>query len=106
LILESPFTSIASVARSHFPYNLFPVSLLLVDKFDNATKIKRVDSPLLITHGTEDTIVDKNESNKLFEQANMPKELYFIEGADHNNIQYYNPEKYWSRIAEWMEALK
>ena len=105
LILESPFSSIASVARSHFPYNLFPVSLMLMDKFDNATKIKRVHSPLLITHGTEDTIVDKKESKKLFEQANMPKELYFIEGADHNNIQYYNPEKYWSRIAGWLEAL-
>ena len=105
LILESPFTSIASVARSHFPYNFFPVSLLLMDKFDNATKIKRVDSPLLITHGTEDTIVDKREGEKLFKQANMPKELYFIEGADHNNMQYYNPQKYWTTIAEWLEGL-
>ena len=105
LILESPFTSIASVARSHFPYNLFPVSLLLMDKFDNATKIKRVHSPLLITHGTEDSIVDKEESKKLFKQANMPKELYLIEGADHNNIQYYNPQKYWTTIAGWLEDL-
>ena len=39
LILESPFTSIASVARSHFPYKFFPVNLLLLDKFDNAAKI-------------------------------------------------------------------
>ena len=106
LILESPFTSIASVARSHFPYNFFPVSLLLLDKFDNFTKIKQVTSPLLITHGTDDTIVDKKESEKLFKQASMPKELYFIEGADHNNIQYYNPEKYWSRIAGWLEDLR
>jgi hypothetical protein len=106
LILESPFTSIASVARSHFPYNFFPVSLLLMDKFDNATKIKSVNSPLLITHGTEDSIVDTKESNKLFKQANMPKELYLIEGADHNNIQYYNPQKYWARIAGWLEDLR
>jgi len=106
LILESPFTSIASVARSHFPYNFFPVSLLLVDKFDNGAKIMRVNSPLLITHGTEDSIVDKEESKKLFKQANMPKELYLIEGADHNNIQYYNPQKYWATIAEWLEGLR
>ncbi|TNF53889.1 alpha/beta hydrolase [bacterium] len=106
LILESPFTSIASVARSHFPYKFFPVSLLLIDKFDNASKIHSVDSPLLITHGTEDTIVNKKEGEKLFKKANMPKELYLIEGADHNDIQYYNPQNYWATIAEWLEGLK
>jgi fermentation-respiration switch protein FrsA (DUF1100 family) len=106
LILESPFTSIASVARSHFPYKFFPVNLLLIDKFDNAAKIHRVNSPLLITHGTEDTIVNKEEGEKLFKQANMPKKLYLIEGADHNNIQYYNPQKYWETIAEWLANLK
>ena len=106
LILESPFTSIASVARSHFPYKFFPVNLLLIDKFDNAAKIQRVESPLLITHGTEDTIVDKKEGEKLYKQANMPKELYLIEGADHNNIQYYNPQNYWAKIEEWLESLK
>jgi fermentation-respiration switch protein FrsA (DUF1100 family) len=79
---------------------------LLIDKFDNAAKIHRVESPLLITHGTEDTIVDKKEGEKLYKQANMPKELYLIEGADHNNIQYYNPENYWAKIEEWLEGLK
>lgn len=106
LILESPFTSLASVAGSHFPYKFFPVSLLLIDKFDNAAKIHQVDSPLLITHGTEDRIVDKKEGEKLFKQANMPKELYLIEGADHNNIQNYNAPTYWTTIAEWLEDLK
>ena len=106
LILESPFTSIASVARSHFPYKFFPVNLLLIDKFDNAAKIHRVDSPLLITHGTEDTIVDKKEGEKLFKQANMPKQLYLIEGADHNNMQYFNPQNYWETIAQWLGNLK
>ena len=106
LILESPFTSIASVAGSHFPYKLFPVSLLLIDRFDNAAKIHSVDSPLLITHGAEDKIVDKKEGEKLFKQANMPKELYLIEGAGHNTIQYYNPQKYWEKIAKWLINLK
>jgi fermentation-respiration switch protein FrsA (DUF1100 family) len=105
VLLESAFTSIASVARSHFPYNCFPVSLMLMDTFDNSTKISKIQSPLLITHGTEDTIVDKREGEKLFEQANMPKELYLIEGADHNNIQFYNPQSYWATVSAWLEGL-
>jgi fermentation-respiration switch protein FrsA (DUF1100 family) len=105
LILESAFTSIVSVARSHFPYNCFPVSLMLLDTYDNSTKISEIHSPVFIRHGTEDTIIDKREGEKLFEQANMPKELYLIEGADHNNMHFHNPQSYWTTIAAWLEGL-
>ena len=103
LMLESSFTSLVSVARSHFPYNCFPVSLMLMDTYDNSTKISKIDSPVFIRHGTEDTIVDKREGEKLFEQATMPKELYFIEGADHNNMHLH--PSYWTTIAAWLEGL-
>ena len=106
LILESPFTSIASIAGSHFPYMLFPVRLLAVDKFDNAAKISKINVPLLIIHGTEDTIVDTREGKRLFQLANIPKELFLIEGADHNNIQYYNPQNYWTTVGGWLEGLQ
>ena len=105
LILESAFTSIVAVARSHFPYNCFPVSLMLMDRFDNSTKISAIHSPVFIRHGTEDTIIDKREGEKLFERANMPKELYLIEGADHNNMHVHNPPSYWATIAAWLEGL-
>ena len=105
LILESAFTSIVAVARSHFPYNCFPVSLMLMDTFDNSTKISEIHSPVFIRHGTEDTIIDKREGEKLFERANMPKELYLIEGADHNNMHAHNPRDYWTTIADWLEGL-
>ena len=105
LILESAFTSIVAVARSHFPYNCFPVSLMLLDRFDNSTKIPEIDAPVLIRHGTEDTIIDKREGEKLFELANMPKKLYLIEGADHNDMHLHNPQNYWKSIAIWLEKL-
>lgn len=104
LIVESGFTSLASVARSHFPYNCFPVSLMLRDRFDNSTKIAAIHVPLLITHGTEDSIVDRREGERLFELANRPKELYLVEGADHNTMQSSSPG-YWARVAAWLEDL-
>ncbi|MBW2552662.1 MAG: alpha/beta hydrolase [Deltaproteobacteria bacterium] len=105
LILETPFSSIASVARSHFPYNCFPVGLLIVDKFDNISKIKEIYCPLLFMHGTRDMIVDKKESERLFEKANIPKEMYLIEGADHNNVQLVEPQKYWDKVSDWLGGL-
>ena len=105
VILESAFTSIVAVARSHFPYNCFPVSLMLFDRFDNNTKIRTIHTPVLIRHGTEDTIIDKREGEKLFELANMPKKLYLIEEAGHNDMHLHNPQNYWSSIAAWLEGL-
>jgi len=105
VIVESGFTSMSSVARSHFPYNCFPVSLMLLDRFDNGAKIAALLAPLLIRHGTEDRIVDKREGERLFEQAKAPKELYLIEGADHNNMHLINPQDYWESLAAWMAGL-
>jgi len=106
LILETPFASTASVARYHFPYNCFPVRLLVIDKFDNISKIKNIHSPLLFIHGTRDNIVDKKESEKLYKKANLPKEMYLVEGADHNDIQYVEPQKYWYRIYDWIGGIE
>ncbi len=106
LILETPFSSTASVARSHFPYNCFPVGLLIIDKFDNISKIKNIHCPVLFIHGTRDKIIDKKESEKLFEQANIFKEMYLVEGADHNDIQFVEPQRYWDKISDWISSLE
>jgi fermentation-respiration switch protein FrsA (DUF1100 family) len=106
LILEAPFSSTVSVARSHFPYNCFPVKLLIIDKFDNISKMKKIHSPLLFIHGTNDNIIDKKESEKLFAKANMPKDIYLVEGADHNDIQFVEPQKYWDKISDWINGLE
>ena len=78
---------------------------MLKDRFDNITKISAIHTPVLITHGTDDTIVTPREGQKLFERANMPKELYLIEGADHNTIQSYDPPTYWATISAWLDSL-
>lgn len=102
LILETPFSSIPAVARSHFPYNCFPVKYITIDKFDNISKIEKIDCPIFFIHGTRDSIIDKRESEKLFAKANMPKEIYLVEGADHNNIQDVAFPKYWDKISDWI----
>jgi len=84
LVLETPFTSIGSVAQSLYP--IVPVKFLLWDKFDNAKKIKKIQSPLLILHGTADETVPYVEGQRLYSTAIEPKELVSIEGGIHNNL--------------------
>jgi fermentation-respiration switch protein FrsA (DUF1100 family) len=53
--------------------------------FDSAAKIGRVDSPLLIIHGTADNIVPHTMADELYAAAaSRDKQLVKIEGATHS----------------------
>ena len=81
IILESPFTSIENSAKIYYPY--LPVSFLLKDRYDSISKIKKINSPILIMHGRKDDIVPFFMGKKLFEKANSPKDSYFTDMDDH-----------------------
>jgi alpha-beta hydrolase superfamily lysophospholipase len=78
LILESAFTSAFRVMTR--------VRMLPFDKFDNLRKIKAVRCPVLIIHGTEDSVINISHGKELFAAANEPKQAIWIRGADHNNV--------------------
>ena len=81
IILESPFTSIENSAKIYYPY--LPVRFLLKDRYDSISKIKKINSPILIMHGRKDDIVPFFMGKKLFEKANSPKDSYFTDIDDH-----------------------
>ena len=81
VILESPFTSMVEAGASKYP--IFPIRLLLKDKYESDKKIKNIKSPLLIMHGEEDRIVPFWMGKKMYELANEPKYSYFSKYDDH-----------------------
>lgn len=86
LILESPFTSVPEAAKAIWYLRAFPLSLFVHNRFDNLSKIGSVRLPVFITVGTEDTLTPPEMAKALFQDANQPKELYLVPGADHNGI--------------------
>ena len=65
VILESPFTSMIDAGKSRYP--IFPISLLLKDRYESDKKIKNIKSPILIMHGEADKIVPFRMGKKLYE---------------------------------------
>ena len=43
----------------------------------------KISVPWLLVHGTEDDVVPIEDSQKIYAQANEPKELFTIEDANH-----------------------
>ncbi len=91
VVLEAPFTSIADIARQR--YKIYPVKYLILDKFDNISKISKVLSPVLIISGKKDEVIPHFHSKKLFSKANYPKLSVFIDEAMHNNLYDFGIEK-------------
>lgn len=81
VVLESPFTSIVSVAQGK--YWFAPVSLMIKDRFDSESFAPKIDSRVLIFHGTNDAIVPFSEGKKLFEIIKSPKKFIEVQGAGH-----------------------
>ncbi len=81
IILESPFTSMVEAGKTKYP--IFPIGLLLKDKYESDKKVKNIKSPILIMHGKEDKIVPFWMGKKMFELANEPKYSYFSKYDDH-----------------------
>lgn len=85
LVLRSPFTSLADVARVHYP--LGPLGVLVRDGYPSDERIGLVDAPVLVIVGSEDSIVPPTQSRELYDLAREPKQFVVIPGADHNDAE-------------------
>ena len=81
IILEAPFTSMIDIGKKYYP--IFPVKLLLKDKYVSKNKIKNINSPVLVMHGKKDKIVPFYMGKKIYDLANQPKFNYFPDDDDH-----------------------
>lgn len=102
LILESTFTSLASVAG-----NLFPFARSVMgpeDAYESISKLSEIGSPVLVVHGDRDMLIPFEEGVRLFEAARGPKEMYVVEGAGHNDVAIVAGEAYGERLARWLRA--
>src|SRR5213596_2312735 len=82
LIVESPFTNAAAMAKHH--YRLLPTFLLRLS-LDNLANVRRVRCPILLFHGDVDRLVPTAMGMAVAAAAAGPVELVLIHGAGHND---------------------
>jgi len=63
LVLISGFTSLPDVAARHYPW--LPARELIRDRYDNRAKLARATAPILILHGTADTLIPDTHARAL-----------------------------------------
>ncbi len=83
LVLRSPFTSLADVAKVHYPW--LPVGRLLIDRYPSIDRIGSLSVPVMVIAGDRDDIVPESLSRKLYDAAREPKRYLLVPGAGHND---------------------
>jgi uncharacterized protein len=66
----------------------FP-GVYLRTRFDNMAKINQVRCPLLLIHGSEDSLIPASESQTLFNEFDGKKKLFLVQGGGHNNLSSF-----------------
>lgn len=102
LILESTFTSLASIASKAAP--LFPVRLLLRSGYRTDRILPDVHCPVLVVHSHEDDIIPYSNGTKLFELAPEPKRFLRISGG-HNEGFLLSATAYRKGLASFLSFV-
>ena len=102
VILVSPYDSIESVARGVYPF--LPISLMLKHRFDSVSRAPGIKAPLLCLVASEDRVIPRPHSERLYAAWGGQKQWREIRPAAHDSIA--GDPDYWQAIAAFLHGLR
>ena len=100
LIVESAFTSIYDMAKLESRYGIFPVGMLLNQRFESINKVSRLSMPVLYIHGTADRVVPYNMGLELFQRSGGRKRFVAVAGGGHDDNAVVAPAEVGAALRE------
>ncbi len=98
IIVEGTFTSIPDVF-STLRWGWLPMGWVISQRFDSEKKVARIGSPLLVVHGSQDSLIKPELGRRLFEAAQEPKRFELVPGGSHHNTNSLGQSQYRVAIA-------
>ena len=72
------------------------------DQLRPIARLSSLRSPVLIASGSIDQHTTLSETERLYDAANRPKELWIVEGAAHVDLHAFDPTAYESKISAFL----
>ncbi len=101
VILVSPYDSVESVAKGIYPY--LPIGLMLKHRFDSLSRAPAIGAPLLCLVASDDHVIPRPHSERLYAVWGGPRQWREIGPADHGSLA--GEPGYWQAIAAFLADL-
>ena len=106
LIVQSSFTSMVDrIKQLHPTFRIFPLKLVIHQRFNSIDKVSSLKMPVLFLHGTADSIVDYKMSRELYYATGEPKTLFYIPQGEHQRLYQPGQDSYLLAIKEFVTQL-
>lgn len=99
VILETPFYSGVDLAKILFPW---VPSFLVRYKFHSEQWLPLSQGPVMILHGTKDTVIPFAQGEKLAKE--IKAQFVTIPGGEHNNLSDF--ADYWPEIEKFLSSIE
>ena len=103
LVLESTFTSAPEAAGRLYGGWVRP---LMKSRFANLEKMPRLKVPLLVIHGSLDSLLPCSMGERLYQAAPQPKRFWPVAGADHHNLRFCAGSEYIARLRRFFKDCR
>lgn len=107
LAARRPVAGVVLVSAFTSPYRVVTrVPLLPFDRFPNLARVRKLDCPLLVVHGTDDRVIPVWHGRRLFAAAPEPKRAVWVAGAGHNDLVYSARDRYGEALRELVALIE
>jgi pimeloyl-ACP methyl ester carboxylesterase len=101
LVLITPYDSIQNIAQSQYP--IYPISLLLKDKYESSSRVNKINSKTLIILAEHDLVIPLRFSEKLIKEFSpLQVQVEVIKKSNHNNL--IQTDHYYQLLDEFFKA--
>ena len=100
LLFFAPYNDLAAVGQAQMP--IFPVKLLMRDRFKPAEWLKNYRGPVKVILAESDSIIPAAFGQKFYDGYAGPKSIEVIPGAGHNDIAT-QPTAWWKDVFSFWE---
>ena len=102
IILITPWDTLASVAKSLFPF--LPVKILLTDKYDSIENLKSFKKKISVIGAERDEILPIKHAISLYNSLPEDKKrMWIIKGAGHNDWPFYADASLFKEITDFVK---
>lgn len=100
--LVAPFASLRDMAGLFYP-KLSWGGRLVGNRYNSLARVGQIGCPLLVLHGSDDTLVPAGQGRKLCDAAQEPKIFAEIPDAGHEDIG--DQPQFWDVLCGWMDTV-